>query len=312
MKICPRCKAEYDDKYNYCHYCESKLVIKNEQKENTQFSQVSNCKIGMNKNGINKSDSKEWTIIVCCFVILALLGFFALNGNFVKGSNIQKSSNTQHKKTFTETKENISYQNNQTFDELSKEKDVFVSKVKKQIPKGFKPVSVLSKVMYVPKEFDSIDTSYQISAQDTNAGIALTGTVLRKEADVKNPLAKFYDIAVFYEKNELLLKMKPYEEVEVLEAIFKNAQETMNPKTFVKDKIISQKLCKNVDGHWYLKAIISLKSKKGSKYDEIEHLAIYIIGDTIYFISSSPNASAGDIYDKEIDTIFDTFNCDLK
>ncbi len=183
---------------------------------------------------------------------------------------------------------------------------------RKAIPNGFKPVTVLNKVMYVPQEFKSIDASYQISAQGTNAGMALTGSILKKDADVRDALAKFYDLSVFYEKNEILRSMKPYEEAEVLEVVFKNMLETFNPKSFKLDRVVSKEICKNVDGYLYLKAVMFLKSTKKPKYDSIEHVAIYIFNDTIYFIISSPLVIANGVYDKEIDTIFDTFNCDLK
>ena len=183
---------------------------------------------------------------------------------------------------------------------------------KKSIPEGFKPVNVLNRVMYVPIEFKPIDASYQISAQGTNAGMALTGTVLRKDANVKDALAKFYDVAVFYEKNEILRSMKPYEEAEVLEVLLKNMLETFNPKSARLDRIVSKEICKNIDGHLYLKVVMSLKSTKKPKYDSMDHIAIYIFDDTIYFIISSPLVIANGVYDKEIDTIFDTFGCYLE
>ena len=66
-------------------------------------------------------------------------------------------------------------------------------------------------------------------------------------------------------------------------------------------------------GVWlYLKAVMFLKSTKKQKYDSIDHMAIYIFDDTIYFIASSPLFIANGVYDKEVDIILNTFGCDLK
>lgn len=235
---------------------------------------------------------RRFFIVFCCIMSFVLFG--CGNGNSENASNTTETTPNRVKQV------------------LNGEREVYAHQIKKPIPKGFKPVNVLNKVLYVPVEFKSIDASYQISAQGTNAGMALTGSILKKDADVKDALAKFYDLAVFYEKNEILRSMKPYEEAEVLEVLLKNMLETFNPKSARLDRIVSKEICENIDGHLYLKVVMSLKSTKKPKYDSMEHIAIYIFDDTIYFITSSPLVIANGVYDKEIDTIFDTFGCYLE
>ena len=45
--------------------------------------------------------------------------------------------------------------------------------------------------MYVPKEFKSVDFSYNVSTEGTNVGVALVGSVLKKDESVKDKATNF-------------------------------------------------------------------------------------------------------------------------
>ena len=186
--------------------------------------------------------------------------------------------------------------------------------IKKAIPKGFKVINVLDKVIYVPNEFKKMN----VPLQSPNAGMALVGDVLRGSDASSDPLADDYSIAVIYEKQSILHNMKPHEEDETLNLIFKNvfdnAQKSglQNPKVPMKHELVSKEICRNVDGRKYLKAKSIIRHLNKPKVDENESMAVYIIDDTLYMISVSGLLRANGKYDKEFDTILDTFGCDLK
>ncbi len=175
----------------------------------------------------------------------------------------------------------------------------------KSVPQKFVPIKISKQVIYVPKEYKNIEIPNQNSA----AGIALMGGVWKKVENPKDAMIEHYDITVMFEKAADLRKMKPYEEDQVLEIIFKNAWNAMSQtaRDVTKKKLISKEICKNIDGHKYLKAISINGNPNKPHLDMVVRTAIYIFDDTIYFVSTSELARANNKYATEIDSIFDSF-----
>ena len=185
---------------------------------------------------------------------------------------------------------------------------------KNTIPKGFKPVNVLNKVMYVPEEFKPIDVSYKITAQGSDSGMALVGSILKKDESIKDKAINFYDVHVGYEKHDELRNMKSYEEAEVLEVIFKNYWESFknSGKLVTKKDLISKQICENLDGHLYLKVDFTSGNPNKPKLNKSNVTGIYIFDNTIYFVSLGQLVRGNGRHNKDFDIILNAFGCDLK
>lgn len=179
------------------------------------------------------------------------------------------------------------------------------AKSTKSIPKDFVSVKVLNQVIHVPKEFKKMD----IPNQNPDFGLALIGDVWKKVDNSKDPMTEHYNVSVSFEKSADLKNMKPHEEEQVLEIIFKNSWNAMlqTAKVATNKELISKKMCSNINGHKYIK-VVSISGKPNKpNLDMLEKIAIYIFDDTIYFVSISELVRANNKYATEIDTILDTF-----
>ena len=181
---------------------------------------------------------------------------------------------------------------------------------KKVIPKGFKAISFLDKVIYVPKEFKNME----VPVKSSNNGMALMGKVFKNIGISGDSLVNEYNVAVFFEKNEILQNMKSYEEDDVLEKIYTvvrgSSQQYQRVPT--RDELVSKKICKTVDGHKYLKVVTIIRHLNNSKVDEIENLGIYIFDGTVYLVSVTGMLRANGKHDNDFNIILNTFGTDLK
>ena len=229
----------------------------------------------------------KYLIIVFCFMSIFLVGC---------GGNDKKEDSTVS---------NITSQSNQLSSHNSMKSETDVHK-KKSVPENFKPISVLEQIIYVPND---IKILHSMSNPTKNVGMAFTGTVWEKPHESKDPLADHYNVAVMFEKNSLLKQMQPFEENEVLEAVFKNAWESIGKtsKVATKHELISKEICTTFDGHKYLKFVSIDGNPSKPNNDMLDKSGIYIFGDTIYFVSVSGMVRANDKYSKTFDLILDSF-----
>lgn len=174
---------------------------------------------------------------------------------------------------------------------------------KNRIPQNFIAINVLNQVIYLPRDFKKME----IPKQNSGAGTALIGAVLRNTTNP--PTVGRYDVAVMFEKSADLRRIKPQEEEQVLELIFKNFWNSMNQTTKVATKrvFISKEICRNTDGHKYLKAVFVSGNPNKPLLDTNNRAAIYIFDDLIYYIMCGELAIQKDKYATEIDCILDTF-----
>ena len=187
----------------------------------------------------------------------------------------------------------------------SNETKTIAMQVKNPIPGDFVAINVLDKVIYVPKEYEKME----VSGQNPNGGIALMGGVWKKDTKSKDPIIDHYDVMVMYEKSPDLRRMKPQEEEQVLDLIFKNFWQSMKQtaKVATKHEFISKEVCKNVDGHKYLKFVYISGNPNKPRIDKIERTAIYIFDDTVYYITTGELVRANNKNAAEIELILDTF-----
>ena len=224
--------------------------------------------------GENMNITKLVLVLACCFAVLM---FGCGNG---QSKTAQKANSSNEIKTVE-------------------------AKTTKSIPDKFVPINVLKQVIYVPKEYKKME----IPNQNSEAGVALMGGVWKKVENPKDAIIEHYDVTVMYEKAADLRKMKPYEEDQVLEIIFKNSWNAMmkTAKVATKKELVSKEICKNIDGHKYLKAVSINGNPNKPHLDMVDRTAIYIFDDTIYFVSTNELVRANNKYAKEIDSIFDSF-----
>lgn len=199
---------------------------------------------------------------------------------------------------------NSSKSSQKTYNNTSEPKTIAIQ-VKNPIPKDFVAINVLNKVIYVPKEYKKME----IPRQNPNGGIALMGDVWIKDEKSKDPIIDRYDVMVMYEKSSDLRRMKPREEEQVLDLIFKNFWQSMNQsaKVATKHELISREVCENVDGHKYLKFVYISGNPDKPRFDKIERVAIYIFDDTIYYITAGELVRANNKNAAEIELILNTF-----
>lgn len=175
----------------------------------------------------------------------------------------------------------------------------------KSIPHNFISINVQNQIIYVPKEYKKIEIPHQYA----DMGIALLGGVWKKVDDPKEAMTEHYDVKVMFEKAADLRRMKPDEEDQVLEIIYKNSWDARAKAAnkVTKKELVSKEICRNIDGHKYLKTVAIFGDPNRPHLDMVDRSAIYIFDDTIYFVSTNELVRANNKYAAEMDCILDTF-----
>lgn len=299
MKTCNNCGQQFDDEMNFCPKCGIPLTAEpmeyfcpscGRSLGETFDSFCPYCGqsfVETQNNDENDRESKGCLYYIVLAVVFFLGGCLLLVG-ISTGFNFDQSETTEISKN-----------------DRPAETRTVETKVSKSIPNDFVPVNVLNQVMYVPKEFKKMEVPKQYS----DAGMALVGNVWKKGDESKGLKPDFYDIHVLFEKAKELKEIKPHEEEQVLELIFKNAWNSMQQtaKVVTKREFISKEICKNLDGHKYLKVISIVGNPNKPDRDMKEKMAIYIFDDTAYIVSVAERIRSNGQYAEEIDNILDTF-----
>lgn len=169
---------------------------------------------------------------------------------------------------------------------------------------NFQPVRVLDGTLYVPMygfKRLNIPTPYP------TGGMAFLGTVEKENSDPK--VLNLYNISVIFGKDETLTTMRPEEEEIVLNNAFVSLWTSMksNAKVATKQELLSKDFCINRHGKKYLK-FASISGNPGRPHlDSLHKTAIYIFGNTGYFIDVSAMVNFAKKYESEFDVILDSF-----
>ena len=289
--FCPTCGKSLGEKFDsFCPYCGQSFgdTASNSGKEQL-FSTANNINHQEDQieSDINsKNNNKGY--LKAMLIIFAVILFFGIGFGLLLSAN-KASSNSN----------NVQKNSNASVPMMVK------ARVTKSIPKDFVQINVLNQVMHVPKEFEKMEIPKHLS----NAGMALTGNVWKKGDASKNIKPDFYNITVLFEKADDLRKIKPEEEEQVLEQIFKNSWNAMlqTAKVATKRELVSKEICKNIDGHKYLKAVSTIGVPNKPNRDRLENIAIYVFDDTMYFITIDESVRSNNKYTAEINIILDTF-----
>lgn len=275
MKYCSKCRIEYSDKFAFCKKCGQKLEIYQQQ------SQVKSSNTELVNNSGNKNDSKRWMIIGA--VIIVLLAFFLIDGNSFMNKGV--SGNIPDK--------GVKYS---------------------QIPDSFIAVDLLGRNIYLPKNYirikeeekmldtSSVNINYKTKIE--KAGVALYGLIDNNGASENNML-KRYEVVVTFSQSPSFQNLKPHIEEKSFEEAFKGTKNLVSQSADF--RLISKEICKNNDGHRYLKVVYVVSEKGNPSNSLIIHYAVTYFDGTMYgiFLRTSPETNGK--FDNDFDMILKTF-----
>lgn len=295
MKYCPKCQIEYSDKFAFCKKCGQKLEIQPQHFQVTSSNTEPENSIG------NKRDSKKWMVIGV--VVVALLVFFAVGGNTLTNKNTQGNIPDMRIQKQDLTKNTVNSSNSSSM----------VLK-KSLIPDGYMAVDVVGRNIYLPKNFirikeeekmfdtSSVNSSYNSKIE--KAGVALYGLIDNNGAG-ENNILKRYEVVVSFSQSPSFQNLKPHIEDKSFEEAFKGTKNMVSQSADF--RLISKEICKNNDGHRYLKVVYVVSEKGNPDNKLLIHYAVTYFDGTMYgiFLRTPPETNGK--FDRDFNIILNTF-----
>ena len=269
MRTCPNCHLEYDDKFSFCKRCGQRL----------ERSQIQDSCVTPNTDvqNTNNHKSNSWILIAGVVVLVALLGFFVTGDNGVSGNPTNKVSSSIAKKPL--------------------------------VPNHFVSVDVQGHNIFLPRNYIRIKEEEKMFDSPSigrveRAGVGLYGLVDNNNAG-ENDMLKRYEVIVSYSQSPSFRNIKPHIEEKAFEEGYNGTMTTVRQSANV--KLISKEICKNADGHRYLKVVYVVSERGNLDNKLLIHYAITYYDGIMYgiFLRTAPETNGK--FDKDFDIILNTF-----
>ena len=269
MRTCPNCHLQYDDKFSFCKRCGQRLErIQKEDSCVTSNTDVQNT---------NNHKSNSWIIIAGVVVLVALLGFFVTGDKGVPGSTSNKASSSIASKPL--------------------------------VPNNFVPVDVQGRNIFLPRNYIRIKEEEKMFDSPSighveRAGVGFYGLVDNNNAG-ENDMLKRYEVIVSYSQSPSFRNIKPHIEEKAFEEGYNGTMTTVRQSADV--KLVSKEICKNVDGHRYLRVVYIVSERGNSNNKLLIHYAITYYDGIMYgiFLRTAPETNGK--FDNDFDIILNTF-----